>query len=99
MSWLDSMLVFSPSQNTVTEGGQMPFARGYGGAAVINRSIYIIGGGDGNTWLNSAARYDIDTHEWFQVRPCLCFFYYPCCSCFWVACPLAQPLPGHQWGM
>jgi hypothetical protein len=67
MGWLDSMLVYSPSGNRLTDAGQMPFARGYGGAAVIGRSIYIIGGGDGQSWLNTAARYDIDTKEWFQV--------------------------------
>lgn len=76
IGWLDSMLLFDPSQNSVTDAGNMPFTCGYGGAAVIGRSIYIIGGGDGSSWLKRAARFDTDTKEWFQVSADACSICY-----------------------
>jgi len=71
-AWLDCMHVFVPSQKIITDLSQMPFSRGYGGAAVVDRSLYIVGGGDGSSWLKAAFRYNIDNQEWFQVNRALC---------------------------
>ncbi len=76
-AWLDSMHLYTPAYRSISDVGKMPFARGYGGAAIIGRSIYIVGGGDGASWLQTAVRYDIDTKEWFQV--CRAPLHHPYC--------------------
>ncbi len=50
--------------------GEMRDARGYGGAAAVGRSLYIVGGGNGAEWYNSVERYDLDAQRWDRVRPC-----------------------------
>ena len=48
--------------------GRMRIARGYGGAAVVGRSVFVAGGGDGSSWLRSAERYDLSVQRWDSVR-------------------------------
>jgi hypothetical protein len=87
--WLDSMHLYTPGTGTIIDAGRMRVARGYGGAAVLGRSVYVAGGGDGSSWLRSAERYDLASRRWEAVRACvhaLCvgppplFHYSGCCS-------------------
>lgn len=69
-AWTSTMEVWAPQRRAaVTFQAAMPDARGYGGAAVIGRDVYNVGGGNGRNWYRSAHKYQIDTQEWFEVRP------------------------------
>ena len=58
--WLSSIDRYHPGRRQVASAGSMPSARGYGAAAAIGRSVYIMGGGNGSSWLQSTLRYDAD---------------------------------------
>ena len=72
--WLDSMHLYTPGAGTIIDAGRMRVARGYGGAAMVGRSVYVAGGGDGSSWLRSAERYDLGTRRWEAVRAWLAPF-------------------------
>ena len=71
-AWMSTMEVWAPRRRAaVTFQAAMPGARSYGGAAVIGREVYNVGGGggDGQQWYRSAYKYQVDTQEWFEARP------------------------------
>ena len=46
----------------------MRIPRGYGGAAAVGRCMYVVGGGNGASWLRSVERYELSTGRWDAVR-------------------------------
>ena len=65
--WSTEMLLFHPRLSTVQEYDHVPFTQGYGGSVLLNRNIYVIGGGDGMNWNRTAYTFDLDSKDWFQV--------------------------------
>lgn len=68
--WTTMMHLFHPELSAVQDYDQIPFSQGYGGCILLGRSIYVIGGGDGVNWNRTAFNFDLDSKDWFQVRPC-----------------------------
>ncbi len=66
--WTTVMHLIYPELSAVEEFDQIPFAQGYGGSILLGRSIYVIGGGDGQAWNRTAFNFDLDSKDWFQVR-------------------------------
>ena len=66
--WSTVMHLVYPELSTVQEYEQVPFVQGYGGSVVLGRSIYVIGGGNGQLWNKTAYNFDLDCKDWFQVR-------------------------------
>ena len=64
------MHLFHPELSEVQDYDQIPFSQGYGGCILLDRSIYVIGGGDGVNWNRTAYTFDLDSKHWFQVGPC-----------------------------
>jgi N-acetylneuraminic acid mutarotase len=52
-SFTSKAKIYSPLQNSWSDGVAMPTARGYLSVAAINDVIYAIGGFDGGNWLNA----------------------------------------------
>ena len=67
--WTTVMHLVYPGLSTVQEYDHVPFAQGYGGSVLLDRSIYLIGGGNGVAWNRTAYNFDLDSKDWFQVRP------------------------------
>ncbi|KAL3700377.1 hypothetical protein R1sor_018399 [Riccia sorocarpa] len=67
LSRLESVIIWSPSDNKIRNAAPMLTPRCCAGASVLNDNIYVFGGGDGSSWYDTVERYDRRKNEW---RPC-----------------------------
>ena len=68
MSWLDAVEVYTPSRGSWLTADPMPLERGYGAAASIGRQMFVMGGGNGSSWLQSVMMCNLETGTWVEVR-------------------------------
>ena len=66
--WLKNVDELKPSESSWTNRSLMPEARGYGAAAAIEGTVYLMGGGNGKKWYNTCLRFDVDDDTWYAVR-------------------------------
>ncbi|KAL2651353.1 hypothetical protein R1flu_019481 [Riccia fluitans] len=64
LSRLESVTIWSPSNDNVRTAAPMLTPRCCAGASVINDHIYVFGGGDGSSWYDTVERYDRSVNEW-----------------------------------
>ena len=65
--WLDAVEVYTPSRNEWVPAERMPLERGYGAAAAIGRQMFVMGGGNGSSWLRDCMMCNLETGAWLEV--------------------------------
>ncbi|CAM6024266.1 unnamed protein product [Sphagnum balticum] len=68
-TWLESVLVYSPTTNQMRDAAPMLAPRSYAAASLLDNNIYLYGGGDGSSWSDSAECYSITTGRWEVCAP------------------------------
>lgn len=58
------MEVYDPSRNEWKMLGSMTSSRSNAGVAVLDESIYAVGGFDGNDFLNTVEVYNLEMDKW-----------------------------------
>lgn len=67
--WLDAVEVYTPSRSQWVIAERMPLERGYGAAAAIGRQMFVMGGGNGSSWLRDCMMCNLETGAWLEVSP------------------------------
>lgn len=63
-SWLGTLDAYSPETNIIRCIAEVPTARSYAAATILDGSIYIFGGGNGTLWHNSVEQYNPNSGSW-----------------------------------